>query len=57
MTIGELIEVLETMDPEKTAFVELWKTAGTSEEFEVIDISDNNGHAQLNIHEEHDDAN
>lgn len=51
MTIQELIDILSTMGPSKDAFVVLFKTDGTGEQFDIVDVSDNNGHAQLNIHE------
>jgi hypothetical protein len=55
MKIRELIEGLRAMDPEKEAFVALFKIDGTGEIFDIEEIGDNEGHAQLEIYEEEDD--
>ena len=52
MTIRALIDALRTMDPDKEAFVALFKGDGTSEIFDIEEIGDNEGHAQLEIYEE-----
>ena len=52
MTIRELMDILTGMDPEAEAFVQLFKTDGTSESFEIEAVRDNNGNAQLDIYEE-----
>ena len=52
MTIRELADLLRTMDHKKDAFVALFKADGTSKVFDIASVSDNNGNAQLDIHEE-----
>ena len=52
MTIRQLIGALETMDPERDAFVVLFKADGTSEQFDIDDVVDYNGNAQVEINEE-----
>jgi hypothetical protein len=52
MTIQELIDTLAQFNPAQDVFVVLFKNDGTGEEFGIEEISDNNGHAQLEIYEE-----
>jgi hypothetical protein len=52
MTIQELINTLEQFDPTQNVFVALFKNDGTSEIFEIEEITENNGNAQLEIYEE-----
>ena len=52
MTIRELIGVVETMDPDRDAFVILFKADGTSEQFAIADVVDYNGNAQIEINAE-----
>ncbi len=55
MKIRELIAHLQAMNPEKEAFVALFKVDGTGEIFEIEEFSDNEGKAQLEIYEEEED--
>jgi hypothetical protein len=55
MTIRALIDALRPMEPEKDAFVALFKLEGTGELFDIEVISDHEGHAQLEIYEEEDE--
>jgi hypothetical protein len=55
MNIRELIDILRTMDPEREVFVTLLKIDGTGERFDIEEIRDNEGHAQLEIYEEEPD--
>ena len=52
MTIQELIDTLSQFDPARDVLVALFKNDGTSEIFEIEEIGDNNGNAQLEIYEE-----
>jgi hypothetical protein len=52
MKIRALTIILGTMDPEAEAFVALFKADGTAETFDIEDVSDNNGKAQIEIAEE-----
>ena len=54
MTIRELTDALAQFDPERDAHVILFKEDGVSEEFDIEEIKESNGHAKLAIHE-HDD--
>ena len=51
MKVRELINLLAVMDPEDNACVALFKTDGTSETFDVEEISDTDGTVQLEIYE------
>jgi hypothetical protein len=51
MTIQELINTLEQFDPAQNAFVALFKNDGTSEIFEIEEVVEHNGNAQLEIYE------
>jgi hypothetical protein len=52
MTIRRLRDVLETMDPDGEAFVALFKADGSSETFEIEEVTDQNGDAQIDISDE-----
>lgn len=52
MKIGELIELLQAMDPEKNVIVHLRRADGPGLLVEVRDLREHNGHAQLDIYEE-----
>jgi hypothetical protein len=52
MTIGELVETVQPMDPTKDIFVALFKADGTDDVFDIAAIQDNQGDAQLDIAEE-----
>jgi hypothetical protein len=52
MTIHELVTVLNSMDPEKDAFIAFFKTDDTAELFDIEAVHDHNSHAQLEIYEE-----
>jgi hypothetical protein len=49
--IHEFIDVLRTMDPEGGIFVVLVNADGTSELFDVREIRDHQGNAQIEVHE------
>ena len=51
MKIRELIDALRTMDPEGGVFVVLANADGTSEIFDVQQIHDHQGDAQIEVHE------
>jgi hypothetical protein len=44
------------MDPENEAFVALFKVDGTGEAFEIQEVSNSDGDAQLEIYEEDEAA-
>jgi len=52
MTIQELINTLAQFDLAQNVFVALFKNDGTSEIFEIEEVVENNGNAQLEIYEE-----
>ena len=43
---------LETMDPDGEAFVALFKADGSAETFEIEEVTDQNGDAQIEISDE-----
>jgi hypothetical protein len=51
MKIRELIATLQALDPDGGAFVVLSKPDGTREMFEVAAVRDDQGNAQLEVHE------
>jgi hypothetical protein len=51
MKIRELIDFLQTMDPEQEAFVALFKLDGTGQAFAIDEVSNTDGDAQLEIYE------
>ena len=52
MTIRRLRDVLETMDPDEKTFVALFKADGSAETFEIEEVTDQNGDAQIEISDE-----
>jgi hypothetical protein len=56
MKIQELMDFLQKMDPENEAFVALFKVDGTGEAFEIQEVSNSDGDAQLEIYEEDEAA-
>jgi hypothetical protein len=52
MTIRQLRDILETMNPDGDAFVALFKADGSSDTFEIEDVTDKNGDAQIEIYDE-----
>ena len=52
MKVRELILLLGAMDPEAEAFVALFKADGTAKTFDIEEVNDNNGEAQIEIAEE-----
>ena len=52
MLIQELIDILETMDPHRDAFVVLFKADGTAEQFSIDAVVDYSGNAQIEISED-----
>ena len=52
MKIRQLMDIFERMNPEAEVFVALFNTDGTSATFDIEDVTDNNGHAQIEIYEE-----
>ena len=51
MTIHERIEVLETKEPGREAFVVLFRAAGTTQPFDIDAVVDDNGNAQIDMSE------
>ena len=52
MTIGELVETVQTMDPDHDVFVAFFQSDGTGEVFDIAAVQDNHGDAQLDIYAE-----
>ena len=52
MKIRELMIILGAMNPEAEAFVALFRADGTSDTFDIEDVSGNHGDAQIEISEE-----
>jgi len=52
MKITELMDILQTMDPDGEVFVHLFKARNIEESFAVDAVRDYNGHAQLEIYED-----
>jgi hypothetical protein len=50
MTIGELMAMIQTMDPNHEAFVAFFTPDGTVEEFDIDAVQDDQGDAQLEIY-------
>jgi hypothetical protein len=46
------MDILGMMNPEAEVFVALFNANGTSDTFDIEDVTDNNGHAQIEIYEE-----
>jgi hypothetical protein len=51
MKIQTLIDFLRTMDPERDAVVTFLKMDGTGEAFDIEELSNHEGDAQLEIYE------
>jgi hypothetical protein len=51
MKIRELLATLQALDPDGGAFVVLSKPDGTRELFEVAAVREDQGNAQLEVHE------
>jgi hypothetical protein len=49
--IRELMDFLQKMDPDSEAFVAFFKLDGTGEAFEIEEVSNSDGDAQLEIYE------
>jgi hypothetical protein len=52
MKIRELIPRLQAMDPEGGVFVVVVKADGLQERFDVHEVRDEHGNAQLEVHEQ-----
>jgi hypothetical protein len=52
MTIRQLRDILETMDPDGEAFVALFKADGSAETFAIEEVTDTQGDAQIEIYDE-----
>jgi len=52
MTTQELINRLEAIDPTREIYVHLFKVDGAEELFEIDNVSENTGYAQIEIHDE-----
>ena len=52
MKIRKLMEILETMDPEAEVFVAFFTADGTSEMFDIEDVTNNDSNALIEIYEE-----
>ena len=50
--VREVITILSMMAPDAEAFVALFNADGTSEIFDIEDVTDNNGDAQIEIYDE-----
>jgi hypothetical protein len=49
MTIGELMAMIQTMNPSHDVYVALFNPDGTAEVFEIDAVQDLHGNAQLDI--------
>jgi hypothetical protein len=52
MKVRDLVNILSMMTPDADAFVALFNADGTSETFDIEDVTDNNGNAQIEIYDE-----
>jgi hypothetical protein len=52
MKVRQLMEILEIMDPEAHVFVALFYTDATSETFDIEEVTEQTGDAQIEIYEE-----
>jgi hypothetical protein len=52
MKIRQLMDILAKMNPAAEVFVALFNADGTGDTFDIEDVTDNNGHAQIEIYEE-----
>jgi len=48
MKIRQPIDILAKMNPEAGVFVAFFNADGTGDTFDIEDVTDNNGHAQIN---------
>jgi hypothetical protein len=53
--IRELIDFLSTMEPQREAFIALAKMDGTGDAFEIEEVGNNDGDAQLGSYEEEEE--
>jgi hypothetical protein len=52
MTISELVAAVQIMEPDHDVFVALFQADGTGAVFDIEDITDHDGHAQLNVYQD-----
>ena len=52
MKIRQLMDILGRMNPEANVFVALFNADGTGDTFDIEDVTDNNGQAQIEIYDE-----
>jgi hypothetical protein len=52
MKILQLMDILAMMNPEADVFVALFNANGIGDTFDIEEVTDNNGHAQIEIYEE-----
>ena len=52
MKIRQLIDILAMINPEADVFVALFHADGTGDTFDIEDVTDNNGQAQIEIYAE-----
>jgi hypothetical protein len=52
MKIRQLMDILAIMNPDADVFVAFFYANGTGEIFDIEDVTDNNGHVQIEIYEE-----
>ena len=52
MKIRQLMDILGMMNPEAEVFVALFHADGTGDTFDIEEVTDNNGAAQIEIYEE-----
>ena len=52
MKIRQLMEILAMMDPEADVFVAFFYPDATSETFDIEEVTEQNGDAQIEIYEE-----
>jgi hypothetical protein len=50
MTIGELMAIARTMDPDHDVYVALFRADGSGEVFDIEAVQDHHGDAQLDIY-------
>ena len=50
MTIGELLAIAQTMDPDHDVYVALFRPDGSGEVFDIEAVQDHRGDAQLDIY-------
>jgi hypothetical protein len=52
MKIRQMLKILETMNPDAEVLVAFFYADGTSEIFDVEDVTENHGNAHIEIYEE-----